>query len=201
MVDQEIPPDIERVIEVPLHAGVQLGEAAQQGEHLPGNRGGFDKIGVEAVLPRDLSREFGGHRPVPGALGFPDATGFCGDPAEASLGTIDGSVALLPGNHSGHGPPDDFLQHRLDAGLTDRAVLKFFKHVSLSCLDRGEQIDRPLYRFGEEVGAERDRQKRGRAETANFFGPAPPEVEDPVSANEVKPPFSRWFPRSAPRTM
>jgi hypothetical protein len=72
---------------------------------------------------------------------------------------------------------------------------------SSSAANRGQQVGRPLYRFGQDVRSKRNRQKCRRAETVDFFGPAPPEVEDPVSAYEVEPPLSAWFPRLTPRAM
>lgn len=71
----------------------------------------------------------------------------------------------------------------------------------LSCFDRGEQVDRPLYRFRENLGLERNRQKRWRPILAKFFGPAALEVEDFVSLDEIKPPLPQGFTRSTPRTM
>lgn len=200
MVAKKIPPGIERVIEVPLDAGAQVVQPAQEGEHLSGNRGRLDSASIHAVLPRDLSGESRGHRPVPGLLRIPDKACLCIEAAEIGIGRIGWSVALLSRDHLGHSPSNNLPQHRPDPGLADRALLKFCQHLSLSCLDSGQQVGRPLYRVGEELGAERNGQKCRRAMTPDFFGPAAPEMEDMVSANQVQTPFSAGdtWPASGP---
>ncbi len=120
---------------------------------MPSNGRGLDSIEVETVLPRNVSRECGSHRPVTGTLGVPDTARLRIEPAETGFGAIDRRVTFLPRDHVGHGPPHHLFQHGLDTSLADRAVLKFFQHVHFSCLDCGEQVSRPLYRFGEKLGA------------------------------------------------
>ncbi len=139
MVAEQIPPGMERVIEVPLDPGAQIVQPAHQREHLSADCGCFDCGGIHAMLPRDLSGEGGGNRPVACALSVADTARFCIDPIEKDIGRIDRGLAFLPGDHPGHRPAHDLLQHCPNTVCAHRSILKFVEHFSLSCLDGGQQ--------------------------------------------------------------
>ena len=109
MVQKKHPPHMQWILEVLLHARVQLVQPTHEKEHLPSDRRGLDGFSVETVLPRGLSREFGGHRPVPGALGITDTIGLSFEPTEIGVGATGRSRTLLSGDHVPHGRAHHFL--------------------------------------------------------------------------------------------
>jgi hypothetical protein len=54
MIDQDIPPYIERIIEVPFNLHAQLIKSAQKREHLTRNCWGLDSSVVETILSSNL---------------------------------------------------------------------------------------------------------------------------------------------------
>jgi hypothetical protein len=201
MVEERVPTGVERVVKVLLHAEAQVVELAHQGEDLTGHRRSGDIVRVHPVLAGYLASEGPCDRPVPGALRLADLRTLGPDLTEVDFRVADWGIALLARNHAGDGLTHDLLQHRPDTVCTHRGIVKFCRHVSLSCFHGGQQVGRPLYRFGENLVAERNRQKFRGPKVPDFFGPTASKMEDTVSANQVQTPFSACDTRPAPRPM
>jgi len=103
--------------------------------------------------------------------------------------------------HLSHGAAHHFSQQSLRPVFADRCFFEREHCLSFSDFDGGEQVTGPFHRFGENVGSKGDRKKLRRTECAQFFRPAASEVEDSVSADEVKTPFPAWVTVPVRRVM
>nr|WP_145953451.1 hypothetical protein [Oceaniglobus indicus] len=153
MVAKNIPSGIEWIIEIPLDSDAQIVQPPQQREHLSADGGRLDGLGVQPVFPRDLSGKGRGDRPVAGALGVADPVGLGIDPPEVGIRGNGRGLAFLACDHVRNRPPHDLLQRCPDTVCICRRIRKFRRHVSLSRFQRGQQVGRPLYRAGEDMGA------------------------------------------------
>ena len=184
-----------------FHTILKFQQLPHHRQHLPGHGRLGDVLGRETILRSDTRRQSRRKLPIPVALGRDDLL-FLMCKLREMAGTIClGRITFLPVQH----PCDRTTHQVLDQGFGPRFAdwvgCEHCNHVSLSYFDDGQQECRPFHRVAENIGSQRDRQKRGCADFCQRGWPAAAELEDSVSAHEMQTPSSAGMTRPGAHAM